>query len=164
MAGPQVAPGYWRDEEKTRQSFVTPPGESQIFYRTGDLVCMMPDGCNINYLGRIDHQIKVRGNRVELGEIEAKVRQVTKCNPAVAVGWPKTPSGADGIVVFLEDVPESFNEKSAISQLEKVLPSYMVPSELRVVAQLPLNANGKIDRRSLVEDLAKNWSRKRRAG
>ncbi|MBE3049611.1 AMP-binding protein, partial [Candidatus Bathyarchaeota archaeon] len=71
MAGPQMSPGYWQDQEKTRKAFLIPPGKARVFYRTGDRVRRpIGDGPTV-YLGRMDQQIKIHGHRVELGEIEA---------------------------------------------------------------------------------------------
>jgi hypothetical protein len=71
MAGPQVTLGYWRDAEKTAAAFVVPPGSDAVHYRTGDLVRRPVDGAPMTFQGRADTQIKVRGYRIELPEIEA---------------------------------------------------------------------------------------------
>jgi acyl-coenzyme A synthetase/AMP-(fatty) acid ligase len=105
----------------------------------------------LKYLGRIDNQIKVLGFRVEPGEIEAVLRQEAGVPSAVAVGWPRTPSGAGGIVAFLEAVQIDIEALSRKVQAQ--LPSYMVPREYRVMAEFPRNANGKIDRRALMSIL-----------
>jgi acyl-coenzyme A synthetase/AMP-(fatty) acid ligase len=68
----------------------------EVFYRTGDRVRRPPPGCPLVYLGRVDNQIKIQGYRVELGEIEAVLRDEAGVEVAIAVGWPVTPSGADG--------------------------------------------------------------------
>lgn len=78
IGGPQTVPGYWRDGTLTRERFVDLPtdgGERQRYYRTGDLVRSLPSG-DIAYLGRVDHQLKVLGRRVEPAEVEAIARQV----------------------------------------------------------------------------------------
>jgi len=75
MTGPQLSLGYWHDEEKTRRAFVTVPGRSGTYYKTGDRVRRRGPGQPLVYLGRLDSQIKVLGHRVELGEIESAVRQ-----------------------------------------------------------------------------------------
>jgi acyl-coenzyme A synthetase/AMP-(fatty) acid ligase len=105
----------------------------------------------ITYLGRVDNQIKVLGHRVELGEVEAALRQESGVDGAIAIGWPILPSGAGGIEVFLQteyaDIP-SLREK-----LAKRLPSYMVPRNIHLVGKMPLNSNGKFDRRALIQVL-----------
>ena len=148
MAGPQVALGYWNDPEKTAAAFVTPPGESEIFYRTGDRV-LRPEGeAPLRFLGRMDHQIKIRGHRVELGEIEAVLREEAAVQSAVALGWPVVEGGiAGGVVAFIDDA--SVDTKALIKRLGARLPRYMVPKQVRVIEEFPLNANGKIDRKAL---------------
>ena len=96
LAGPQVAPGYWEDPEKTAAAFVVPADREEIHYRTGDRVRRPADsGEPLSFLGRVDHQIKVLGHRVELGEVEAALREESGVD-AAAVGWPPSDSGAAG--------------------------------------------------------------------
>ena len=99
------------------------------------------------YLGRLDNQIKVLGHRVELGEVEAAVRQVSGLEGVVAIGWPTTERGADGIEVFLET--DSFDTQTLMSQLKGTLPVYMLPRNVLVLRRFPLNTNGKYDRKAL---------------
>lgn len=147
MAGPQVALGYWNDKAATERAFLVPPGQSEIFYRTGDRVRRPTDGNSMNYLGRIDHQIKIRGNRVELGEVEAVLRELTGIGSVAVIGWPATPSGADGLIGFLET--EEADVAGLRRQIANRLPDYMRPKQLRLLSAMPLNANGKIDRGAL---------------
>lgn len=149
VSGPQVTPGYWRDEEKTAAAFVTPPGRDSVHYRTGDRVRRpaAEDG-PVTYLGRIDHQIKVRGVRIELGEVEAVLREESGVDAVVAVGWPKTVSGANGIEAFIGD--GSVDGEEVRARIEVRLPNQMVPRRVHVLPELPLNSNGKFDRRALV--------------
>jgi amino acid adenylation domain-containing protein len=153
VSGSQVALGYWQDAEKTAHSFVVPPGQTKTFYRTGDRVRLPAEGKPIAYLGRVDNQIKVLGHRVELGEVEAALRQESGVDGAVAIGWPISPSGAGGIEAFLQteyaDIP------SIRENLAKRLPSYMVPRNIHLVGKIPLNSNGKFDRRALTQFLEK---------
>jgi amino acid adenylation domain-containing protein len=147
MTGPQLSLGYWHDEEKTRQVFVDLAGENGTYYRTGDRVRRSAVKKPLVFLGRIDHQIKVLGHRVELGEIEAAIRQVSGLEGVVALGWPRTESGADGIEVFLET--GSFDTNALVNQLKGKLPLYMLPRNIRILPRFPLNANGKHDRKAL---------------
>jgi amino acid adenylation domain-containing protein len=151
LSGPQLTPGYWRDEKKTGRAFIAVPGKEGRYYRTGDLV-RRPDGqAPILYLGRLDHQIKVYGVRIELGEIEMALREAAKTDLAVALGWPLTSSGASAIAAFLVNPARDLDEIRG--ELAKRLPSVMVPRRLEVVESLPLNANGKVDRKALLERL-----------
>ncbi|HYQ72620.1 MAG TPA: thioester reductase, partial [Gammaproteobacteria bacterium] len=140
--------GYWNDAQKTAAAFLTPPGKDALYYRTGDLVRQTgPDG-PLLYLGRIDQQIKIRGNRVELGEIEAVLRDAAGVDQAVAVGWPVTASGADGIVAFLG--ARDVDLDAVRSTATRKLPGYMMPREFRLLDTFPLNPNGKVDRKALL--------------
>ncbi len=146
MTGPQTTPGYWRDPERTAKAFVVPPGETRTFYRTGDRV-VWPEGKPLLYLGRVDNQIKIQGYRVELGEIEAVLREVSGAEVAIAIGWPATSSGADGVVAFV-GAPEA-DAAAILDAARERLPSYMQPSAVHLVETFPLNANGKVDRKAL---------------
>jgi amino acid adenylation domain-containing protein len=152
MTGPQLTPGYYRDPARTAAAFVVPPGHRETYYRTGDRVRRPAPGRPLVYLGRIDNQVKIQGYRVELGEVEAALREEAGVEAAVAIGWPLTPSGADGIVGFLG--ADSADTDAIRRRLVARLPAYMHPSELRLVRDWPLNANGKIDRRALSDLLA----------
>jgi amino acid adenylation domain-containing protein len=147
MTGPQLSLGYWQDGEKTRREFVPVLGKNGTYYRTGDRVRRPGPGNPLVYLGRFDNQIKVLGHRVELGEVEAAVRQVSGLQGVVALGWPRTESGADGIEVFLET--DSFDTMALVNQLKAKLPLYMLPRNIRILPRLPLSANGKYDRKAL---------------
>ena len=148
MSGPQLSLGYWQDERKTREMFVSVPGKTDIYYKTGDRVVRGsgPDK-PLLYLGRGDSQVKVLGHRVELAEIEAAVREASGLDRVVALGWPTTESGADGIAVFLE--ADNFDTTILVRQLERKLPGYMLPRNVRVLNRFPLNTNGKYDREAL---------------
>jgi amino acid adenylation domain-containing protein len=149
LSGPQVTPGYWQDAEKTAAAFVRPPGTEGIHYRTGDRV-RRPGrpGQPLVYLGRLDHQIKVLGHRVELGEIDAALRDASGIDAAIAVGWPLTDSGAGGIAALLGD-PDA--DVAALREvLAERLPDYMVPRRFELLSELPLNANGKFDRKAML--------------
>ena len=148
MTGPQLCLGYWDDEEKTKRAFVAVPGKSgRYYYRTGDRVRRGAAGEPLLYLGRLDSQVKVLGYRVELGEVEAAVREASGLDGVVALGWPMTLSGADAIEVFLQT--DHFDTKELLEKLRTRLPVYMVPRNIRLVCQFPLNANGKYDRKAL---------------
>ena len=149
ILGPQVVDGYWDDPAATTRAFVTMRGDGRG-YLTGDRVVRPAAGAPFEYLGRIDAQIKILGHRVELEEVEAVLREEARAD-AIAVGWPPTPSGAAGIVAFIADL--SLDTIGLRRALSARLPDYMVPRELRLVKELPLNANGKRDRRALLSTL-----------
>lgn len=151
IAGAQVTPGYWNDAARTAKSFIRLPDSPLVHYRTGDLVRRAPDGQPIPYLGRMDYQIKIAGVRIELGEVELALRGASGSDEVVAVGWPPTTGGAAGVVGF---VAQPKVEVSALrARLKEMLPAVMVPKDLRVLERLPLNVNGKVDRKALLEAL-----------
>jgi amino acid adenylation domain len=151
MTGPQVTLGYWGDPEKTADSFIVPSGSAKTYYRTGDRVRRPAYGKPLVYLGRADSQVKVLGHRVELGEVEAVLRQESGLDGAIALGWPISPSGAGGIEAFLQT--EYADISSLREKLAKRLPSYMVPRNIHLMGKMPLNSNGKFDRRALIQVL-----------
>lgn len=152
LAGSQVTNGYWNDPEKTRERFVQLPGsDGTVWYRTGDLVKQDAEGC-IHYLGRIDHQVKVRGYRIELQEIEAVLRRVCGTEQVVAVGWPVRNGLAEGIIAFVS-VNEVVDETVVLAECRELLPEYMIPRRIYLRSEFPLNANGKIDRQALIQQL-----------
>jgi acyl carrier protein len=117
-------------------------------YKTGDLACYLPDG-NIKFLGRIDHQVKIRGIRVELGEIEALLSQHPDVAQAVAIVREDLPDRQQlvGYVVSnRERVPTTSELRHFLKQK---LPDYMVPSTFMTIESIPLTAGGKMNKRAL---------------
>ena len=146
MTGPQLTRGYWRDEEKTARAFVSIVGRNDIYYRTGDRVRRSAPDKPLIYLGRLDNQVKILGHRVELGEVEAVVRSLCGVDAVVALAWYNG-SNADTIELFLET--ETLDTELLMKQLKTKLPYYMVPRRIRTLPRLPLNPNGKYDRKAL---------------
>jgi acyl-CoA synthetase (AMP-forming)/AMP-acid ligase II len=147
MAGPQVSLGYLKDQEITNESFIAPPGKKERYYRTGDLVRRSFAGGPLHYIGRNDSQIKILGQRVELGEIEAILRMESGIDGVVAVGWPLTAGGPGGIEVFMEGKDLDVTELK--KRVADRLPEHMVPTRFHLVSKIPLHENGKYDRRAL---------------
>ena len=153
VCGPQTVPGYWRNPQKTAEQFVelaAPGGGRERFYRTGDRVQRLAGGDYV-YLGRVDHQVKVLGHRVELGEIEAVLGRQSGVSQGVAMGWPVRDGSAEGIVAFVTGT--GIDAEGLIADVRRVLPDYMAPRSVVIVDALPLNANGKVDRPALVKGL-----------
>lgn len=147
MTGPQLTLGYLDDPEKTASAFVHIAGREPVYYRTGDLVRRPCGDEPLQFLGRRDTQVKIRGFRVELGEVEAAVRKLGNTSVAVAVAWPRTASGADGIIALVDD--PSIDVRALLVRVRAALPAYMCLQEVRLVPALPRNANGKVDRSSI---------------
>ena len=150
LSGPHVTPGYL-DQELTAGGFVTPFEPGSVYYRTGDLVSCV-DG-QLQHLGRLDYQIKVRGNRVELGEVEAQLRKFSGCARAVALAWPMSNGGADGIVGFVETDGCTIDLAALQRNLAAALPRYMLPSTIQCLRNFPTSSHGKIDRIALQQSL-----------
>lgn len=149
LSGPQLAAGYWRAPHLDEERFVLRNGER--WYRTGDLGRVDPDH-GILFAGRADRQMKIRGYRVELQEIEGALRDVTGRSQVAVIGWPAVADGAaDGVVAFV--VGDSIGDVEVRKALHERLPAYMVPDRIMVVSALPLNSNGKTDHRVLSESM-----------
>jgi amino acid adenylation domain-containing protein len=150
LSGSQVASGYWNDDERTREKFGRFPADGdQIWYRTGDLVKQTATDC-LFYLGRMDNQVKVRGYRMDLQEIDSVLRRVSGAEQVVSLPWPVRDSLASGVVAFVCGT-KSFDERFLINACREFLPEYMVPRRVRLLDEMPLNENGKTDRRKLIE-------------
>jgi amino acid adenylation domain-containing protein len=153
VCGPQTVPGYWQSPEKTAEQFVLLPladGRTERFYRTGDRVRRLSTGDYV-YLGRVDHQVKVLGHRVELAEVEAVISKHEGVTQAVAMGWPVRDGSAEGLVAFVTG--RDVDPRDVTTRVRAALPDYMTPRTIFVVDALPLNANGKIDRPVLLQRL-----------
>jgi amino acid adenylation domain-containing protein len=162
IGGQGLAMGYWRDEAKTSAAFITHPHTGERLYKTGDLGRYWPDG-NIEFLGRADFQVKLNGYRVELGEIEQVLLGHASVHSAAVLVHSVGTGGSGGgkqLLAFVVPHVEShtdaalatpFNVDDVLAHLRSKLPSYMVPSSLQVLRELPLTANGKLDRQALAK-------------
>jgi amino acid adenylation domain-containing protein len=150
LGGVQVGLGYHNRPELTAKSFIPDPFANQPnarLYKTGDLCRYLPDG-NIEYLGRIDHQVKIHGLRIELGEIENAISQHPGVKETVVVARTE-PSGDKRLVAYLVLGTPAPDTPALREHLKACLPEYMVPSAFVFLQKLPLNSNGKIDRKAL---------------
>jgi amino acid adenylation domain-containing protein len=150
VAGAGLARGYLGRPDLTAERFVPdplgPPGGR--LYRTGDLVRYTADGV-LEFLGRLDHQVKIRGHRVELGEIEALLRSAAGVDDAVVVAEPDA-VGDPRLVAYVESGAAGGEVTAALRErLRERLPQAMLPAAYVVLPKLPRTANGKLDRRSL---------------
>jgi amino acid adenylation domain-containing protein len=148
MAGPQRVHGYWRDTVATERAFVRLPGGAETFYRTGDRVRRPRADGPLHYVGRVDHQIKVLGYRVELEEVETVLRGQAGVQQAVAVGWPNSDAGIGGVVAFVTGADIDLGAIGV--RLRQNLQPYAVPRAIHVLPAFPRNASGKVDRRALL--------------
>ncbi|WP_340052207.1 non-ribosomal peptide synthetase [Pseudomonas proteolytica] len=152
VAGTGVGRGYVSDPLRTAQVFVPDPfgAPGERLYRTGDLARRRSDGV-LEYVGRIDHQVKIRGYRIELGEIEARLHEQPEVRDA-AVGVQEGVNGKH-LVGYLVASEASLNPGERLDRIKQrlraELPEYMVPLHWLWLERLPLNANGKLDRKAL---------------
>ncbi len=155
IAGDGVGAGYINDSTLTEQKFVANPfsaGSSTLLYRTGDLGRFSSDG-NLEFIGRVDHQVKLRGFRIDLGDIESNLRQHREVKEAVVLS--KAFSDQDQrLVAFVVPRHHGGSRDQTGSQLRSFLkerlPEYMVPSDVIVLEEMPLSPNGKTDRNALL--------------
>lgn len=154
ISGPQVINGYFKDETLTKDKFITlNNNKDEIWYRTGDLA-MKGNDDNYFFVGRIDDQMQVRGHRVEMLEIDNVIRKVV--GHLMAVSVPVMEAGSsivEDIVAFSEYTKNNLSEEDVIKKCRSFLPDYMIPSRIFFIEKLPLNQNGKIDKKKLYNDL-----------
>jgi amino acid adenylation domain-containing protein len=158
-AGDGLARGYLHDENLTRERFVAHPfREGQRLYRTGDLGRWRADG-TVEFLDRIDEQVKIRGYRIEPREVEAHVLALDGVRQAAV--FARDINGLSKELVAIVTGAADLNVDDMRQQLRRVVPEYMVPSYIRQMPKLPLNANGKVDRKVLTAPIeARGTSRK----
>ncbi|MBT0770088.1 amino acid adenylation domain-containing protein [Kineosporia sp. J2-2] len=157
LAGDGVARGYAGRPDLTAERFLpepfTPGGKrggsrrGSRMYRTGDLARIRPDG-ELECLGRVDHQVKVRGHRIELGEIEESLRRHPATGDAVVVAREDA-QGDRTLVAYVTPAVAGTPPQGVQEHLARELPGYMVPAAVVVLARLPLLASGKVDRHAL---------------
>jgi acyl-coenzyme A synthetase/AMP-(fatty) acid ligase len=146
IAGKQIARGYYRNQELTREKFVKNPFGKGTLYKTGDQGRWHPDG-NIEFIGRNDTQVKVRGYRIELQEVENQFRNIAAVNDALAI-VKKDHYGENALYAYYTaDINLAID--IVRDDLKKVLPLYMIPSYIMQVEGIPVTINGKIDCKAL---------------
>ena len=151
IGGVQVARGYLNRPELTTEKFIPDPFSSDSnarLYKTGDLARYLPDG-NILYLGRLDFQVKIRGNRIELGEIEATLSQHPSIREAVVVAQEYDLGDKRLAAYVVPKHEQSISISHLRDFLSKKLPDYMIPASYTVLETIPLTPNGKVDRKAL---------------
>jgi amino acid adenylation domain-containing protein len=163
IRGVGLSPGYWKDTEKTRSVFLPHPhgaDPSDRIYKTGDLAKVGQDGL-VYFLGRADSQIKSRGYRIELSEIETAMNAVEDLQECAVVAVQT--NGFEGTAICCAYVPMPGRDLTPLDlrkEVSRVLPNYMLPVRWMALSGLPKNANGKIDRRRLQEKFREEESHK----
>jgi acyl-coenzyme A synthetase/AMP-(fatty) acid ligase len=163
IRGVGLSPGYWRDPEKTRAAFPPNPHSTEPadrIYKTGDLARVAEDGL-VYFVGRVDSQIKCRGYRIELREIETALSALDVLRESAVIAIPT--DGFQGNLICCAYVPVPSVQVTTTDirkQLSKVVPGYMLPSRWKAFDKLPQNPNGKIDRRKITEEFQRDEAKR----
>ena len=151
IAGDGVAEGYWKSPDLSSEKFITNPFVKDLdtaIYRTGDLAKLLPSG-KVQCLGRIDHQVKIRGQRIELGEIEEVLDSLEGVQSSVVL------LNKDRLIANLttSDIDNQDSNRIGVwkDALKEQLPKHMIPQQFNLVKEFPTTLNGKIDRKKLLK-------------
>ncbi len=146
VTGEGVSLGYINNQKLTDERFVDNPFGDGKMYRSGDLAEWLPDG-NLRYVGRMDHQIQFHGFRIELGEIESAIRKIPNVTDSVAIC--KENGSEDAQIYSYFCATREISQDQVRTELESLLPSYMMPSLIMQLDKFPITANGKLDKKAL---------------
>lgn len=153
VGGIGLSSGYVGEPELTKHAFIELGPDAAIAsrrYKTGDIVRWLADG-NIEYLGRKDDQVKIRGNRIELAEIESFVGKLNEIDQCTVAAIDLDNHQDKVLVAYVVPHPhQTFDKEIAIERLRKVLPTYMIPRHWVLMTEIPLNANGKVNKKALL--------------
>ncbi|TDD95786.1 polyketide synthase [Flavobacterium cellulosilyticum] len=150
IGGDGVAQGYWKRPELTAEKFISDPFSKEhnaILYRTGDLGKLLPNE-EFQCLGRMDHQVKIRGHRIELGEIEATLNSLPGVKQSAVILSEQFGNEAK-LVAYLKFSEQLQDEKMIHDALSKILPEILLPTKYIWVDDFPITPNGKIDKKNL---------------
>jgi acyl-coenzyme A synthetase/AMP-(fatty) acid ligase len=155
VRGSTVMSGYWGDPDRNRQVLVRRPaggGIDELYFKTGDRARVLADG-NLAFVARADRQVKVRGHRVELEEVEAALLSLASVEEAAVFTVPdgEGSSALRAVVVVGVGAPPA--ERETMADLRRILPPYALPSEITIVDALPRTPTGKVDVAALVGDV-----------
>jgi len=148
IGGAGVARGYLNRPELTKERFVRAPATGDRLYRSGDVVRANEHG-ELMFVGRVDHQVKIRGHRIELGEIEARLAQIAGIRACVVLCREERPGDKRLVAYYVSEQGVEPSSEFVRAELARELPAYMVPRHYLALERFPLTANGKIDRARL---------------
>ena len=161
VAGDGLARGYWGDSKLTAEKFQShKTTKEERLYRTGDRAKWLPDG-NIQFIGRVDEQVKIRGHRIELKEIEHHLLALIEVKEAIVLVKEDHVTGEKQLIAYLVMQEEKKQLDDILERLSLFLPDYMLPSQWMLLDQMPLNDNGKIDKKALPDILEKEQNEKK---
>jgi len=152
VSGVQITKEYFNDPERTKATYVRMPHlGNEVWFKTGDLIKERENG-NLNYLGRLDNQVQILGNRVELQEVDCILKKASNSEMVISLAWPIKDGMAEKIVSFIAESEEQ--EKTKILEYcRNRLPPYMIPKDIFFIDKIPLNDNGKFDKQKLIHIL-----------
>src|SRR2546427_6962283 len=151
LGGAQLSSGYWNRADLTAEKFIADPFDPKPgarLYKTGDLVRWLPEG-NLEFLGRIDHQVKLRGFRIEPGEIEACIARHAAVREAVVIAREDIPGDKRLVAYLVTENPPADLADQLRALIRAAMPEYMVPAAFVLLDGFPLSPNGKVDRKAL---------------
>ncbi len=155
IRGSGVSRGYWKDKEKTEDSFIPNPltkiPEDRV-YRSGDLATLREDG-NYQFLGRKDDQVKYLGYRINLSDVETALRSLEPVKDAAVVLSPSGDHSTNGLVAFIV-TKNTMDARDILVELSQKIPRYMLPQRVRSITHIPRTDRGKIDRQALKDLLS----------
>ena len=155
VSGVQITKAYFNDPQRTQAAYVTIAHlGNDVWFKTGDLVKERDNG-NLNYLGRLDNQVQILGNRVELQEVDCAIKNASNSELVVSLAWPVKDGIAEKIVAFIAEGDERDRSK-ILNFCKKTLPPYMIQREIFFIDAMPLNDNGKFDKQQLIRILESN--------
>jgi amino acid adenylation domain-containing protein len=160
IGGTGVARGYLNRPELTAECFLPDPFSKENnarMYKTGDLARWLPNG-EIEFIGRIDHQVKIRGNRIELAEIENALEKHSRIKQAIVLAF-ENPAGDKRLAAYTTSLISPPESSDLRKFLKKTLPDYMIPAAFVFLDTFPLTPNGKVDRRALTEPDSSAYTR-----
>jgi len=155
VAGVQITKEYFNDPERTQAAYVKIPHlGNQVWFKTGDLVKERESG-NLNYLGRLDNQVQILGNRVELQEVDCIIKKASNSEMVISLAWPLKNGMAEKIITFIAESKEQESAK-ILEYCKKTLPPYMIPRDIFFIDKIPLNDNEKFDKQKPIHILETN--------
>lgn len=162
VSGIGQARGYLNRPDLTKSKFIPHPIEKDgsLLYRTGDHVCLLPDG-NLKYLGRLDDQIKINGYRIEVNEIEKTIKQLPWIKQAIVIPRTQTSGNKQLIGFFIPENDSSTQEQMILAvkqHLKNHLPNYLIPHLIFAVKHFPLTVQGKLDKKTLLQQCHVNMT------
>jgi acyl-CoA synthetase (AMP-forming)/AMP-acid ligase II len=157
LSGSQASVGYYKNIENTKNNFIKIPAKpDNTWYRTGDRVMADENDC-LYFFGRTDNEVKIKGYRVNLLEVDNTIRRLSTASMVATIAVLDTIDGFNKLISFISssDNGDNKSEVEILNHCKQFLPAYMMPEKIMFIDEMPLNSNGKIDRHELLEKYRK---------